>query len=105
MVRFLLLDLQEFKGPSRLFALHRPAVSLFASTLVHIEVDGVGPLLVYRICSMLATEAPMQFLLTLPPRMAEEFAALEGRQRPEWFATSDPQGQHLGSGGGTANLL
>ena len=54
---------------------------------------------------MLATQVPMQFLLTLPPRMAEEFAALEGRQRPEWFATSDPQGEHLGSGGGTANLL
>lgn len=47
----------------------------------------------------------MQFLLTLPPRMAEEFAALEGRSPPDWFATSDPKSEHLGSGGGTANLL
>ncbi len=37
--------------------------------------------------------------------MAAEFEALEGRQRPEWFAASDPPGQPLGSGGGTANLL
>jgi galactokinase/mevalonate kinase-like predicted kinase len=37
--------------------------------------------------------------------MAAEFEALEGRRRPDWFATSDPPGQPLGSGGGTANLL
>jgi len=37
--------------------------------------------------------------------MAVEFARLEGRSRPEWFATCDPPGQPLGSGGGTANLL
>jgi galactokinase/mevalonate kinase-like predicted kinase len=37
--------------------------------------------------------------------MAAAFEELEGRQRPEWFATSDPPGQSLGSGGGTANLL
>jgi len=37
--------------------------------------------------------------------MAEEFAALEDRRRPEWFASCDPGGQPLGSGGGTANLL
>jgi hypothetical protein len=37
--------------------------------------------------------------------MAAEFESLEGRKRPEWFATSDPPGQPLGSGGGTANLL
>ena len=47
----------------------------------------------------------IQHLLTLPPRMAAEFAALEGRRRPEWFATCDPAGSKLGSGGGTANLL
>ena len=47
----------------------------------------------------------LQHLLTLPPRMAREFEALEGRRRPEWFAASDPAGQPLGSGGGTANLL
>ncbi len=37
--------------------------------------------------------------------MVAEFEALEGRQQPEWFAASDPPGQPLGSGGGTANLL
>src|ERR1039458_6542566 len=51
------------------------------------------------------TNMPIQYLLTLPPRMAGEFEELEGRRRPEWFATSDPPGQPLGSGGGTANLL
>ncbi len=50
-------------------------------------------------------EAPIQFLLTLPPRMAVEFATLEKRQRPGWFACSDASGPPLGSGGGTANLL
>jgi galactokinase/mevalonate kinase-like predicted kinase len=47
----------------------------------------------------------IQYLLTLPPRMAGEFEELEGRRQPEWFATADPPGQSLGSGGGTANLL
>jgi galactokinase/mevalonate kinase-like predicted kinase len=46
-----------------------------------------------------------QYLLTLPPRMAREFETLEERPRPQWFATCDPPGAHLGSGGGTANLL
>jgi galactokinase/mevalonate kinase-like predicted kinase len=49
--------------------------------------------------------AATQFLLTLPPRMAEAFASLEGRPRPAWFASSDPPGRKLGSGGGTAHLL
>ena len=49
--------------------------------------------------------APIQHLLTLPPRMAVEFESLEGQLRPGWFATSDPVRQPLGSGGGTANLL
>ncbi|MEI6786815.1 MAG: L-fucokinase, partial [Verrucomicrobiota bacterium] len=48
---------------------------------------------------------PIQHLLTLPRRMAEEFEFLEGRQQPEWFASSDPINRPLGSGGGTANLL
>ena len=48
---------------------------------------------------------PIQYLLTLPPRMAREFEGLEGRARPRWFATCDPPGSKLGSGGGTANLL
>lgn len=50
-------------------------------------------------------ENPFQYLLTLPPRMAHEFESLTGRRRPAWFATSDPPGRPLGSGGGTANLL
>jgi galactokinase/mevalonate kinase-like predicted kinase len=54
---------------------------------------------------MPATEVSMQYLFTLPPRMAEGFQVLEGRRRPEWFAGYDPVGQPLGSGGGTANLL
>jgi galactokinase/mevalonate kinase-like predicted kinase len=54
---------------------------------------------------MPCTDISIQYLLTLPPRMAAEFEALEDRRRPEWFAASDPSGQPLGSGGGTANLL
>jgi galactokinase/mevalonate kinase-like predicted kinase len=53
----------------------------------------------------MAATAPIQYLLTLPPRMAEAFESLEGRRRPEWFAGCDPEGQPLGSGGGTAHLL
>jgi galactokinase/mevalonate kinase-like predicted kinase len=52
-----------------------------------------------------AHDVPIQFLLTLPPRMASEFESLEQRQRPQWFACSDSSGPPLGSGGGTANLL
>lgn len=54
---------------------------------------------------MLPPDVSMQYLLTLPPRMAEAFERLEGRRRPEWFAAYDPPGQPLGSGGGTAHLL
>jgi galactokinase/mevalonate kinase-like predicted kinase len=54
---------------------------------------------------MRPTAAALQYLLTLPPGMAAEFERLEKRQRPKWFACSDSDGQPLGSGGGTANLL
>ncbi len=54
---------------------------------------------------MSAQLRPLQHLLTLPPRMAAQFAGLEGRNPPAWFASSDPVGTPLGSGGGTANLL
>ena len=54
---------------------------------------------------MVSHDVPIQFLLTLPPRMAVEFEALEPRPRPGWFACSDSSGPPLGSGGGTANLL
>jgi len=54
---------------------------------------------------MPASVMPMQYLLTLPPRMAEAFESLAGRRRPEWFASCDAPGPALGSGGGTASLL
>lgn len=54
---------------------------------------------------MSAQAHPVQYLLTLPPSMAGQFAALEGRTPPRWFATSDPPGRPLGSGAGTAHLL
>jgi hypothetical protein len=54
---------------------------------------------------MPGSDVPIQYLLTLPPRMAAQFEALEERSRPEWVAVSDPPGQPLGSGGGTAHLL
>jgi galactokinase/mevalonate kinase-like predicted kinase len=54
---------------------------------------------------MAPDQAPLQYLLTLPPQMAREFARLERRPRPAWCATSDPAGSKLGSGGGTAYLL
>ncbi len=47
----------------------------------------------------------IQYLLTLPPRMAEAFETLEKRPRPRWLASADPVGQPLGSGGATAHLL
>ncbi len=47
----------------------------------------------------------VQRLLSLPPAMAARFAALEHKSPPEWFATSDPPGRKLGSGGGSAHLL
>jgi galactokinase/mevalonate kinase-like predicted kinase len=48
---------------------------------------------------------PIQRLLSLPPGMAREFEKLESKARPDWFATCDPAGSKLGSGGGTAHLL
>jgi len=47
----------------------------------------------------------IQHLLSLPPRMARDFATLEHRSPPGWFATCDPPNTKLGSGGGTAHLL
>jgi len=37
--------------------------------------------------------------------MAREFQNLEAKAQPDWFATCDPAGSKLGSGGGTAHLL
>lgn len=47
----------------------------------------------------------IQKLLSLPPNLAEAFHDLTGARRGEWFVTSDPPGQRLGSGGGTAWLM
>jgi galactokinase/mevalonate kinase-like predicted kinase len=47
----------------------------------------------------------IQKLLSLPAGMARQFGELENRPQPEWFATCDPAGSRLGSGGGTAHLL
>lgn len=47
----------------------------------------------------------MEYLLTLPPQMAEQFGELEGKSQPQWVAACDPVGRPLGSGGGTAHLL
>lgn len=48
---------------------------------------------------------PIQYLLSLPPAMAGEFATLEHRSAPEYFSASDPAASKLGSGGGIAHLL
>jgi galactokinase/mevalonate kinase-like predicted kinase len=54
---------------------------------------------------MAESQAPVQYLLTLPPALAGQLDTLEHKSRPTWFATSDPQERKLGSGGGTAHLL
>ena len=48
---------------------------------------------------------PFQYLLSLPPAMASEFAALEQLSPPDYVAACDPVGSKLGSGGGIAHLL
>jgi galactokinase/mevalonate kinase-like predicted kinase len=52
-----------------------------------------------------ANHQALQYLITLPPRMAEAFETLEERPRPRWLACADPSGKPLGSGGATAHLL
>lgn len=47
----------------------------------------------------------MKKLLSLPPDAARCFHQLTGYDADEWFATSDPAGSKLGSGGGTAWAL
>ncbi|MDR0748325.1 MAG: bifunctional fucokinase/L-fucose-1-P-guanylyltransferase [Tannerellaceae bacterium] len=47
----------------------------------------------------------MKKLLSLPANLAECFHELRGVAEDEWFCTSDPQGERIGSGGGTAWLL
>ncbi|TKG95368.1 bifunctional fucokinase/L-fucose-1-P-guanylyltransferase [Puteibacter caeruleilacunae] len=47
----------------------------------------------------------MKKLLSLPPNLVSCFHDIEGKDRKEWFCTSDPVGARVGSGGGTAWLL
>ena len=44
-------------------------------------------------------------LLSLPPNLVNCFHDIEGVSHEEYFCTSDPIGQKLGSGGGTTWLL
>lgn len=46
-----------------------------------------------------------QYLLSLPPNLVDKFHALTALSSEAWFATSDPVGRKLGSGGGTTWLL
>ncbi|MDR3143002.1 MAG: bifunctional fucokinase/L-fucose-1-P-guanylyltransferase [Tannerellaceae bacterium] len=47
----------------------------------------------------------MKKLLSLPPNPAGFFHELKGVAEDEWFCTSDPKGERIGSGGGTVWLL
>ena len=47
----------------------------------------------------------MQKLLSLPPNLVEYFHEIEQVDHSEWYCTSDPIGEKLGSGGGTTWLL
>jgi galactokinase/mevalonate kinase-like predicted kinase len=47
----------------------------------------------------------IQHLLSLPPAMASSFGDLYGERPGSWFASCDPPGGKLGSGGGVAQLL
>lgn len=44
-------------------------------------------------------------LLSLPPNLVDKFHTLTERDPQTWFATADPVGRKLGSGGGTVWLL
>jgi galactokinase/mevalonate kinase-like predicted kinase len=47
----------------------------------------------------------IQRLLSLPPRIARDFALLEPDRSAHWHVGCDPVGGNLGSGGGTLHLL
>ena len=47
----------------------------------------------------------IQCLLSLPPAMARDFSSLFTAAPQKWFASCDPPGGKLGSGGGIAQLL
>jgi len=48
---------------------------------------------------------PVQFLLSLPPAMSGYFPEWLGRPAGDWFASCDPAGRKLGSGGGVVQML
>jgi galactokinase/mevalonate kinase-like predicted kinase len=50
-------------------------------------------------------EGGMKKLLSLPPNLVDAFHDVTGLNREEYFATCDPVGHRLGSGGGTTWLL
>ena len=47
----------------------------------------------------------MRYLVSLPEKSIGSFHKLSGRSEEEWFCSSDPAGEKVGSGGGTAWLL
>jgi len=47
----------------------------------------------------------VEFLLSLPPAMARAFPSLFSNSPRRWFASCDPAGRKLGSGGGVAQIL
>lgn len=54
---------------------------------------------------MCAVSDPIECLLSLPPAMARAFPSLFPDSPQRWFASSDPDGRKLGSGGGVAQML
>ncbi len=47
----------------------------------------------------------MKYILSVPPALHHAFFSVEKRDPSQWFVTSDPPGERVGSGGGTAYCL
>ena len=47
----------------------------------------------------------MNYLISLPPNAVKDYYQLNERSKDQWYCTSDPKGQRLGSGSGTTWLL
>ncbi|MDP3432806.1 MAG: bifunctional fucokinase/fucose-1-phosphate guanylyltransferase [Bacteroidota bacterium] len=47
----------------------------------------------------------MKHLISVPPNTIPHFHQISGLPESNWFVTSDPEGQRIGSGGGTAHVL
>ena len=47
----------------------------------------------------------MKYILSVPPALEKGFFSVENRDPSQWFVTSDPPGERVGSGGGTAYCL